>query len=131
MPWYQKLFLVVVLSCNPVLVLAQPQGEILIRGGDVFTAGGRRTADIRIIGETITEIGTGLVARDERTQEIDARDRLVLPGGIDPHVHLGGSRVDDYTSGSAAALAGGRVDQSSIAHQRPVDRRRHLPPDHL
>ena len=119
MPWYQKLFLVVVLSCNPVLVLAQPQGEILIRGGEVVTAGGRRAADIRIIGATITEIGTGLVARDERTQEIDARDRLVLPGGIDPHVHLGGSRVDDYTSGSASALAGGITTISNFGGVEP------------
>ena len=31
----------------------------------------------------------------------------MLPGGVDPHVHLGRDRLDDYTSGSAAALAGG------------------------
>ena len=86
---------------------AQEPAEILIRGGDVVTAESRRTADVRIVGETITEVGVGLAARDANTEEIDARGLLVLPGGIDPHVHLGGNRVDDYTTGSAAALAGG------------------------
>ena len=86
---------------------AQPEPETLIRGGEVFTGGGLRSADIRVVGATIAEIGTGLAPRDADTREIDASGRLVLPGGIDPHVHLGGVRMDDYTSGSAAALAGG------------------------
>ena len=88
-------------------VTAQSDPEIIVRGGEVFTEGRLRVADIRILGETIAEIGTGLAARDADTREIDAGGLLVLPGGIDPHVHLGGARVDDYTSGSAAALAGG------------------------
>ena len=86
---------------------AQAEPEIIVRGGNVFIEGSLRVADIRILGETITEIGTGLAARDADTQEIDASGLQVLPGGIDPHVHLGGTLVDDYTSGSAAALAGG------------------------
>ena len=88
-------------------VTAQTEPEIIVRGGEVFTEGSLQAADVRIVGETIAEIGTGLAARDAGTQEIDAGGLLVLPGGIDPHVHLGGNRVDDYTSGSAAALAGG------------------------
>ncbi len=85
----------------------QPEPETIVRGGEVFTAGGLRAADIRVVGSTIAEIGTGLAARGPGTREIDARGRLVLPGGVDPHVHLGRDRLDDYTSGSAAALAGG------------------------
>ena len=90
-----------------VVVTAQSEPEIVIRGGEVFTDGALRTADVRIVGATIAEIGTGLEARDADTREIDASGLLVLPGGIDPHVHLGGIRMDDYTSGSRAALAGG------------------------
>ena len=97
----------VALGLTVLVGAAQPGPETIIRGGEVFTAGGLRSADIRIAGATITEIGTGLAARDANTREIDASGRLVLPGGIDPHVHLGGARMDDYTSGSAAALAGG------------------------
>ncbi len=87
------------------VVTAQAEPETIIRGGNVFTDGSLRVADIRIVGETIAEIGAGLAARDAETQEIDASGLQVLPGGIDPHVHIG--RVDDYTSGSRAALAGG------------------------
>lgn len=88
-------------------VTARSEPEIILRGGEVYTGRGLRTTDVRIVGAAIAEIGTGLAARDADTEEIDASGRLVLPGGIDPHVHLGGARVDDYTSGSAAALAGG------------------------
>ena len=49
---------------------------------------------------------------------IDAGGLLVLPGGIDPHVHLGGIGVDDYTSGSAAALAGGITTISNFGGVR-------------
>ena len=89
------------------VVSAQAEPEIIVRGGNVFTGGSLRVADIRIVGETIAEIGTGLAVRDADTQEIDAGGLQVLPGGIDPHVHLGGIGMDDYRSGSAAALAGG------------------------
>ena len=97
----------VALALTGLVAAAQSEPEILIRGGEVFTAGGLRSADIRVVGSAIAEIGTGLAPRDANTREIDASGRLVLPGGIDPHVHLGGVRMDDYTSGSAAALAGG------------------------
>ena len=96
-----------VLAPTVLVGAAQPEPETIVRGGEVFTAGGLRTADVRVVGGAIAEIGTGLAARDADTREIDAGGRLVLPGGIDPHVHLGGVRMDDYTSGSAAALAGG------------------------
>ena len=38
---------------------------------------------------------------------------------MDPHVHLGGTRVDDYTSGSAAARAGGVTTISNMVGARP------------
>ena len=103
----RSLVLLVALALTGLVAAAQSEPEILIRGGEVFTAGGLRSADIRVVGSAIAEIGTGLAPRDANTREIDASGRLVLPGGIDPHVHLGGVRMDDYTSGSAAALAGG------------------------
>ncbi|SVE12195.1 uncharacterized protein METZ01_LOCUS465049, partial [marine metagenome] len=39
----------------------------------------------------------------------------VMPGGVDPHVHLGGRRADDYRTGSMAALAGGITTISNFA----------------
>ena len=95
------------LGLTALAAAAQPAPETIVRGGRVFTAGGLRQADIRVVGSAIAEIGTDLAARGAGAREIDARGRLVLPGGVDPHVHLGRNRLDDYTSGSAAALAGG------------------------
>ncbi len=109
MNWLRSLVVVtgLALITAAVAVTAQSEPEIIIRGGEVFTDGALRTADVRIVGATIAEIGAGLEARDADTEEIDASGLQVLPGGIDPHVHLGGIRMDDYTSGSRAALAGG------------------------
>ncbi len=103
----RSLVVVAALVVIAAAVAAQSEREIIIRGGEVFTDGSLRTADVRVVGATIAEIGAGLEPRDSDTAEIDAGGLLVLPGGIDPHVHLGGIRMDDYTSGSAAALAGG------------------------
>ena len=93
---------------------AQTEPETIVRGGEVFVEGSLRVADVRIVGSTIAEIGPGLDARDADTQVIDAGGLHVLPGGIDPHVHVGPDRVDDYTSGSTAALAGGITTISSF-----------------
>ena len=80
--------------------------EILIRGGRVVNADGVLNADVRIVGSTIAAVGRDLAPAAEG-RVIDARGRLVLPGGIDPHTHLHPTFADDLTSGSMAALAGG------------------------
>lgn len=85
--------------------------DLVIRNGQIVTAGAVAQADIGIAGGKVVQIG-GLLQGD---QELDARDKLILPGGVDAHVHLSypGREdeehrwVDDFSSGSAAALAGG------------------------
>jgi dihydropyrimidinase len=87
----------------------------MIRNGRIVTAEGQTEADIRIVGEKIAEIGPDLAPHKGGGREIDARGLLVLPGGIDPHVHLTMPEsvpatyhwADDFASGSQAALAGG------------------------
>ena len=56
-------------------------------------------------------------------QLLDAKDLFVLPGGVDPHVHLSrrpslppeAADGEDFTSGSWAALAGGVTTVGEIA----------------
>jgi len=85
--------------------------EILIRGGTLVTADGRRRADLLCRGGLIAAIGTGLELRPG-TEVIDAGGCFVMPGGIDPHTHLqlptmGTVVADDFYTGTAAAAAGG------------------------
>ena len=84
----------------------QAGSRIVIRGGRVVNADGIRAADVRIEGDRIVEVAAS-ISVPAGARVIDARDRLVLPGGIDPHTHLQPAFVDDLTSGSRAALAGG------------------------
>lgn len=84
---------------------------LVIRGGTVVNAGERFTADVKVEGRTITGIGTGL-AKGSGDTEIDAAGRYVLPGFIDPHVHMelpfmGLVSIDDFETGTASGIAGG------------------------
>jgi dihydropyrimidinase len=80
----------------------------VIKNGTIVTADLTYKADIRIEGETIVEIGPDLSG----DTLLDASGCYVMPGGIDPHVHLempfmGTYSSDDFESGTRAALAGG------------------------
>ncbi|AEQ52269.1 dihydropyrimidinase [Pelagibacterium halotolerans] len=80
----------------------------VIKNGTIVTADLTYTADIKIEGETIVEIGPNLSG----DTVLDASGCYVMPGGIDPHVHLempfmGTYSSDDFESGTRAALAGG------------------------
>ncbi len=86
--------------------------DLVIRGGRIVNAGDVGRVDVGILGGVIVQIGGAMRA----AREIDAMGRLLLPGGIDAHVHLSSPPertvqehrwVDDFTSGSRAALAGG------------------------
>ena len=82
---------------------------MIIRNGNVALPGQDDLAkiDIRIDGETIVELGPGLSGDDDI---IDARGMMILPGGIDPHVHFddpGFTDREDFAHGTAAAASGG------------------------
>jgi len=95
-------------------VMAQAPQELIIRNGLVVNVDGRRQADVRVRNGAIAEIGPNLAAT-AGAREIDARGRLLVPGGIDPHSHPMAERpaqpdrrvIEDYTTVSGAALAGG------------------------
>ena len=84
--------------------------SILIKNGRIITADADYMADIFIEGETIKTIGKHLDVTADTI--IDAAGKLVMPGGIDPHVHLdmpfmGTYSSDNYETGTRAALYGG------------------------
>jgi dihydropyrimidinase len=63
--------------------------ELIIHGGDVVTPQGVATCDVAIAGESIAAIAApGVLSAQSAKRVIDATQRIVVPGGIDPHVHL-------------------------------------------
>jgi dihydropyrimidinase len=84
---------------------------LLIRNGEIVTAGSHAHGDIYVENETITRIGKNLEAPPD-TEVIDATGKLVFPGFIDPHVHIylpfmATFAKDTHETGSIAALVGG------------------------
>lgn len=84
--------------------------SLLIKNGRIITAADDYVADIFIENEKIVSIGKNLSVTAD--QVIDAKNKLVIPGGIDPHVHLdmpfmGTYSSDNYETGTRAALFGG------------------------
>ncbi len=84
---------------------------ILIRGGTVVNADRQFRADVLCADGKIHGVGENLQA-PAGAQVVDAGGQYVMPGGIDPHTHMqlpfmGTVAVDDFFSGTAAALAGG------------------------
>ena len=83
----------------------------LIRGGTVVTAERQWRADVLVAGEKVAAVAEQLQAPAD-AKVIDAGGAFVMPGGIDPHVHMelpfmGTVSVDDFLSGTACAAAGG------------------------
>jgi dihydropyrimidinase len=86
--------------------------DTIIRGGTVATAADTFACDIGITGGRIAALGDNL---GEAGEIVDAAGRMVLPGGIDSHVHFsqpsapGVVMADDFESGTRAAAFGGNT----------------------
>src|SRR6476660_2758048 len=94
--------------------------SLMIKNGRIITAVDDYVADVFVDGETIAAIGKNLPIKGDRT--IDASNRLVIPGAIDPHVHMelpfGGTvSSDDFRTGTIAAAFGGTTSIIDFAIQ--------------
>ncbi len=95
--------------------------DLVIRGGDVVTATDRMAADVGILGERITALGEKL---GPGKREIDAKGKLVLPGGVDSHCHIeqlsafGVMTADDFFTGTVSAAYGGTTTVIPFAAQQ-------------
>ena len=84
--------------------------ETLIKNGTLITDSETFGADILIEDEKISSVGEDL--QHPNAEIIDVTGKLVMPGGIDPHVHLdlpmfGTVSSDDHYTGHKAAAFGG------------------------
>jgi dihydropyrimidinase len=61
--------------------------SILLKGGKVVNFDASVVADVLINNGVIAEIGPNLIAGDG-VRVVDVTNKLVMPGGIDPHTHF-------------------------------------------
>ena len=92
----------------------------VIRGGLIATGQDAFEGDVLVEDGVVVAVGRGLAAGS--AVEIDARGMIVMPGGVDPHVHMempvsGTETCDTFTSGTAAAAHGGTTTVVDFALQ--------------
>ena len=91
--------------------------DLLIKNGTLVTTKNTMEADLLVNQGSIV----GMVAHGthiDADATVDASDRLVLPGVVDPHVHIEGpNTIDSYETGSRAAALGGVTSIITFAWQ--------------
>jgi len=102
--------------------MARPIFDTVIRNGTLGDVQGVAEGDIAIKDGRIAAIGLGL---SNGEIEIDARGRIILPGGIDTHCHIeqmsgaGVMNADTFETATRSALHGGTTTTISFAAQHP------------
>ena len=109
--------------------------DLIIRGDRVVTPEGSGKWDICIQGETIAAVAApGTFDDSQAARVIDTGGKIVIPGGIDPHIHSlwyipaieeGGeiSMTDGPDVVSRAAIHGGTTTLLDFANCTSSDRR--------
>jgi dihydropyrimidinase len=104
--------------------MTKAEAELLVTGGTVVSDAWSGPADVLVRAGRVAEVRQPGRAAPAAERVIDATDKLVLPGGVDPHCHIGvplGEFVtlDDFESATLAALAGGTTTIVDFAIPTP------------
>lgn len=97
-----------------------PDMDLVIEGGTVVTAQGRSRLNVAVSDGRIAYVGPD---RPSGRETVDAAGLLVLPGGVDTHVHLmdpGSTDREDFPTGTGAAAASGVTTIIEHSHGQPV-----------
>lgn len=96
-------------------------GKIVIKGGTVIDANGKRSADVLIKGDSIVEVGPNLDGTGASV--IDAAGCVVAPGLVDIHTHLrepGREEAETVETGTRAAALGGYAAVVAMPNTEPA-----------
>ena len=94
-------------------------GELVIRGGEVVDATGRRRADVKVRNGVVVEVGEDLDGR----RVLDADGCVVAPGLVDLHTHLrepGREEAETVETGARAAALGGYTAVVAMPNTEPA-----------
>ena len=94
--------------------------DLLIAGGTVVTPTGRRRLHVGVRDGAVVHLGP---QAPSAARTVDAGGLLVLPGGVDTHVHLmdpGSPEREDFPTGTSAAAASGVTTIIEHSHGTPV-----------
>jgi dihydropyrimidinase len=106
-------------------VLAPISADLVVRNGTVVGPGSAVRADVVIADGKVRALAEpGQATAGQPGLEIDATGRLVLPGGVDPHCHVGFTSgafttLDEYPQATEAAVHGGTTTIVDFAIPRP------------
>jgi dihydroorotase len=113
-------------AAEPLVHREQPPGDLLIRRAHVLDPRGGVDAphDVLVRDGVIAELAApGSLDAPEGAELIDGEGRHLLPGFVDPHVHLrvpGQEHKEDLDSGTRSAAAGGYVAVVAMPNTDPV-----------
>ena len=98
--------------------------DLLVAGGTVVTPAGRRRAHVGVRDGVVVHVGPPVATGGPTAaRTVDAAGLVVLPGGVDTHVHLmdpGSPEREDFPTGTAAAAAAGVTTIVEHTHGTPV-----------
>ncbi len=96
--------------------------DLVIKGGTVANSGGAVACDVGVRDGRVAVLADDVAANG--AEVIDARGKIVMPGGIDSHCHIaqvassGLETADDFETGTRSAAAGGTTCIVPFAAQR-------------
>lgn len=96
--------------------------DIVITGGLTVTPNGADNLDVFITGESISAVAAPGMMDHGDARVIDATGKIVVPGGVEPHAHIGGPRQPERSGAepvSKAAVWGGTTTVLDFATQIP------------
>jgi dihydropyrimidinase len=94
--------------------------DLIIKGGQVVTPAGVGNLDVAVEGEQIVAVAQPGTISPDGARVIDGAGKIVIPGGIEPHAHIGGPRQPERSAAepvSKAAIYGGTTTVLDFATQ--------------